>query len=371
MVITIIGILIALLLPAVQAAREAARRMQCGNNLKQVGLAMHTHHDQHGRLPYGWFNGTVSGNYTTGKWTHNGNTWTYFLLPFMEQEGLYDMIDPDGGGLGWTDMYPGKNNVNRTITETSLPAFTCPSNPPLGLCGTYAKGTYAANNGYGPMTEGKDYDLPLKRDMGVFFPYCGDCAPYCKRTGRVATFADFKNGTSNTMLVAEIIAVDRADMRGMLFNPEGVMFQWNYTPNDPTPDQVRMGGCAGINEAPCVGTFSGWFDRTLLMTARSYHPGGVQVVLGDASVQFVSQSIALNVWHAVGSLEPSKDGTIFTGFESLFGRMRGRAFFHRYRGNVLMIQNRIVRNRCFYTRWLRPAVSSWLPAVARRTVSTL
>ena len=117
-VITIIGILIALLLPAVQAAREAARRMQCSNNLKQLGIGFHGFAAANGGFPPRRWNQTMAAN-----GVNNGYTgWGTFLLPFIEQQNLYDAYK-------WEyDFY---DPVNKAVVETNLPIFICPSTPAL------------------------------------------------------------------------------------------------------------------------------------------------------------------------------------------------------------------------------------------------
>src|SRR2546423_13224140 len=115
-VIAIIGVLVALLLPAVQAAREAARRMSCSSNLGQLGLAMHNYHDNHKTLPY-----------TTAAWGPSGivNTidnrgwsWNSFILPYIEQQSIY-------GQINFGDFVPVNNN--RTLLPNPIPVATCPS----------------------------------------------------------------------------------------------------------------------------------------------------------------------------------------------------------------------------------------------------
>jgi prepilin-type N-terminal cleavage/methylation domain-containing protein len=300
-VITIIGILIALLLPAVQAAREAARRSQCANNLKQVGLAMHLHHDQHGCLPYGTLFEHDSASHL------DEATWVFPLLPYMEQQAMFDQVNPQGA-FGFGMATPDCGSYNREVTRTPIGTLICPSNPPLNpnavWAESYARGTYAVNNGYGPMTEYNKSSPPISRDGGVFY------------LNSKTRFADFKNGTSNTMILAEIVAVNGEDERGILHYIEGTVYHYNFTPNSSTSDILRRGACVdGDPNAPCTGVFVNTLDRSVLVTSRSYHPGGVQVVLGDASVHFASQSIASKVWSAVGSLKDTSSTTIFTGFE--------------------------------------------------------
>jgi prepilin-type processing-associated H-X9-DG protein len=97
------------------------------------------------------------------------------------------------------------------------------------------------------------------------------------------------------------------------------LYHWNYTPNDLTPDSLRDGNCVNDDpNAPCVGGLNGFIDhqtRSLILTARSYHSGGVQVLLGDGSVHFANQSINLLVWQVAGTLKDNTKGIIFTGFD--------------------------------------------------------
>ena len=302
-VVTIIGILIALLLPAVQAAREAARRAQCSNNLKQMGLALHMHLAAKGCFPDGWswFSDTTT---NTGG---NEATWITRLLPYVEQAGLDATID-------WTKPFGqvaagDQVEVNRTM----LPMFLCPSNDPVGpiIGGLYARGTYAANNGIGPMHENTFADLPPTRTLGSVTNL--SLAGTFFMNSRL-TPADIADGLSNTAFVSEIRAVPGEDMRGVLHYPEGPFYHHNYTPNSSVPDQIRLDYCVSVAGAPCIGTFDGWPDRMLTMTARSAHSGGVNLLLGDGSVTFVGDSIALNVWQAACTPRAIPGEVTFLGF---------------------------------------------------------
>ena len=123
-VIAIIGVLIALLLPAVQQAREAARRMQCSNNFKQMGLGVHNFHDTYNILPPGGAADQIPYGTSTGgsAW---GSSWMVYLLPYVEQNTMYDRFKL-GGGSGW-----GTNAANNTAAaqNISIDVFQCPSSP--------------------------------------------------------------------------------------------------------------------------------------------------------------------------------------------------------------------------------------------------
>ena len=120
-VITIIGILIALLLPAVQAAREAARRMQCSNNLKQIGLALHNYHTAAGSLPFGASYPYLPGNAA-------GYTWSVAILPYLELQNVYDQLDLTLP-MYWPNVSTKKHTINGEIAKTVLSVFACPTDP--------------------------------------------------------------------------------------------------------------------------------------------------------------------------------------------------------------------------------------------------
>ena len=283
-VITIIGILIALLLPAVQAAREAARRMQCTNNLKQIGAALHMHHEQKGVFPVGHFWGAKCNGNEKGYGAEA--TWITYLLPYIEQNNLDSQINWDYA-FGYAS---GGDRVLRPVTSATIPLFICPSIGPVNLVfdESYVRGNYAGNNGIGPMAEVSA--APTREETGVFF------------INSTTSAASVKDGLSNTAFVAEIVTVAGDDMRGMLHFPEGPLYHHNYTPNSSTYDEVRQGMCMNVQQAPCDdGLFSNSMNRQLTMTARSVHPGGACLLLGDASVHFVSDNISLNTWRAIGT----------------------------------------------------------------------
>jgi prepilin-type N-terminal cleavage/methylation domain-containing protein/prepilin-type processing-associated H-X9-DG protein len=289
-VITIIGILIALLLPAVQAAREAARNMQCSNNLKQIGLAMHSHHSAKNAFP--------PGSYWPPSTANIGGqeaTWITILLPYMEQTGLYGMVD-------WTNVFGAAHSAsqghpNRQVTSVFIPGMRCPSCRPAEELwyDAWARGNYAANNGHGPQAE---WITPVEGRMaGVFF---------LKLSWDGMSSNQISDGLSNTAFASEVLTVPGVvngdqDNRGVMHYPEGPFYHNNHTPNDLTPDWLRPGFCISDPVAPCIDSTFPSLRRSVIMTARSAHPGGVNLLLGDGSARFIRNTISLELWQRLST----------------------------------------------------------------------
>jgi prepilin-type N-terminal cleavage/methylation domain-containing protein len=282
-VIAIIAVLIGLLLPAVQKVREAANRAKCSNNLKQIGLALHNYHDANGSFPPG---------YIELKPLTDRANWITLILPYFEQDNVFKLYDPKST--------VGGSPTNFALNRQKQPVFKCPSDvdlppkiyPPDPTLGPWALGNYLANNGLGPMKSHTE-PLPSVQKPGVFM------------VNSKVRIADIRDGTSNTLLVTECLNVPgegtNEDWRGNLTYPENCLFHWNYTPNTNNPDWLRKGLCVSTPRAPCIGTHSAYSDRNEIVSARSQHSGGVQVLLGDGGVRFVSDNIALATWQALGS----------------------------------------------------------------------
>ena len=299
-VITIIGILIALLLPAVQAAREAARRMQCSNNLKQACLAVHNYHDQHGSLPVGAY-GCCWG------------TWQVAVLPYVEQATLYEAYDQGGKTAAPTDEdHRYYAACNQDVTSQHLSSFTCPSDMPRTIASTVYGGTnlsqhnYAANNGNTGYFD-QDGTGPVNSANGVVFggaPFVMSAAsskPLCFR------FADITDGLSNTLMFAEVIqgqttSSSKLDLRGLTWWGLGSGFETFLPPNSSSPDiMVASDYCQTTSDIPCDPTPYSSPNRPANLAARSRHPGGVNVGLCDGSVRFVGDTIAIYTWQALGT----------------------------------------------------------------------
>jgi prepilin-type N-terminal cleavage/methylation domain-containing protein/prepilin-type processing-associated H-X9-DG protein len=317
-VIAIIGVLIALLLPAVQAARAAARRAACVNNLKQLGVAMHNYHGTNSTFPIGrqGINRAAGdlGYVGDPTGTNHRRTWCLSLLSEVEQGSMFNAIN-----FCWSY----NNVVNETVVSKFIAVYGCPADPnvvadidnlTLGLrqgtymvnygSATYTQDIYPANN---PYTKG-----PAQSAMFLGAPFTLD-----KAYG-VESIID---GTSNTLLMSEIIACVPGstsagaviqDHRGMIFNDDYNchMFMAYTTPNSKTADLVP-GYCMYPyqNNPPCSSpTGNNTNDSTAenngavgYNAARSYHSGGVNTLFADGSVKFMKDSVNLPVWRALAS----------------------------------------------------------------------
>ncbi len=279
-VITIIGILISLLLPAVQSAREAARRMQCSNHLKQWGLALQNYHFSHEWFPYG----SISDGGTATNATQDRKTWVVALWPYIEQSNVAQL---------YNEKIPFWHADNWDARNARVPLYYCPSDRAGHWTANqyhHARGNYVVNYG--------NADFKQSEPQYKAAPF-GDMA---HGQGTRTSAAHFRDGLSNTVLMSEVImAVDDAhmDVRGSILNNHAsCSFMTVNTPNAGIDRTI----CSTANPtlpAPCVhhGTQVGAKN-----SARSLHPGGVSTMRGDGSVHFVSDSIALNVWQALGTI---------------------------------------------------------------------
>lgn len=315
-VIAIIGILVGLLLPAVQAAREAARRMQCSNNLKQIGLATHMYLD------------TYTQRFPAGSWHGTMGTWLVSLLPFVEQTALRNMYTNHGGVESFrTGGARYGAPVNRPVTRTQLSVYTCPSDritaSPNIISGVtfhnyvanYGNTTrgrlspYGVNaNGTPNLWGGAPFIEYINANTGNWPRYYSWIHTDLSRLKYVVKLGDLVDGTSNTLAFSECVQGSNGNLTGFAWWGGGAHFETLLAPNTSQPDVVEQ-SCANpptdpLN-SPCVvrAAASGNVVTTGAEThaARSRHVGGVQTVLCDGSVHFVSSSIDLYTWRALGS----------------------------------------------------------------------
>jgi prepilin-type N-terminal cleavage/methylation domain-containing protein len=291
-VIAIIAVLIALLLPAAQAAREAARRMQCANNLKQVGLAMCNYADAVSTLPpgrkgWGW------------------GTWQMFILPYLDQQPLYNAYNQLGDSLNDVTLdglllYVGP--VNETVTTTRLNTLTCPSDVPNAPLEEVTSHNYACN--YGNTDQYQDPDIFGLLFGGAPFTDIGADPTGATPGQRTVRFADIIDGVSNTLLAAEVVQGQGADQRGFTWSGQCSGITSFLGPNTLSPDVLTVANeCVypfTINP-PCTYENAPGAGPSVLLASRSRHPGGVSAVLGDGSVRFIKNSINLITWRALST----------------------------------------------------------------------
>ena len=289
-VITIIGILIALLLPAVQAAREAARRSQCTNHLKQVGTALHNYEQSFRELPFG-------SSYPV---MNQGATWAMFILPLLEQENLYRQFN---------FKLPLYNAYYQQIIRTPVPTYICPSDPASTNPVFTARGDPGSPN---PDTSaGLWYPTcigPTQPDQCTFCPnptaaannYCcqgcnfgtygwpcgtndGNTVGMFGRYFKGIRFSQVTDGLSNTIMAGETL-------------PSHYMWNGIYMPNFPVVStSIPLNTMIKDN-----GVHTDWWRDS---GYKSMHPGGANLMMGDASVRFVTQSIDYRLYNELGTRE--------------------------------------------------------------------
>jgi prepilin-type N-terminal cleavage/methylation domain-containing protein/prepilin-type processing-associated H-X9-DG protein len=307
-VIAIIAILIGLLVPAVQKVREAANRSSCQNNLKQIGLAMHMYNDTLKRLPAG-----------EGPSGCCWGTWQVLVLPYLEQENAFKLYQNWGGSdavdtgfpsavgttpPGTAGRYGGASNA-MNVTRRRYAVLTCPSdttNAPIGNGPVASGGTsgitshnYAVNYGN---TNYNQANITTPAPAVIF-----ETAPFFRGAAKVWKVTDIVDGTSNTLLVAEVLQGTRADLRGFTWWGPATFFTTYLPPNSTIPDQMNTGaGANGCNNEPQANLPCTLGPNPGILASRSRHSGGVQAVFGDGSVRFINQNITIINWRALSSI---------------------------------------------------------------------
>ncbi|MFN3190264.1 MAG: DUF1559 domain-containing protein [Aureliella sp.] len=345
-VIAIIGVLVGLLLPAVQAARESARRMQCANNMKQLGLALHNYHDAHKTIPT-----TMTGVDSEGGACGSGfYSWLAMILPYVEQDNLYNSIDFNmpmsdrcnyGSSGDYLDYDISPSHPNALAARTMIGTYLCPSDPaaylqPQDNGGQLAPGNYSGNVGWPKLASAPGGSQPIEKQNG-FFGLLNPSTPDPWHVPRIR-FGDITDGLSNTAAVAE----------RKISNIEVVSLPWGggYVPEGTDPNMQSFCGSStrarsvdrwvdycgsvtlsdpGYVEKHGHAWISGWTlaanmymhimpigDRNChiyggeglgnnIVTPGSYHTGGINVLMGDGSVSFRSQSIDTQLWWEMGT----------------------------------------------------------------------
>lgn len=305
--IAIIGLLIALLLPAVQSAREAARRVACGNNVKQWALAMQLHHQSLNCFPY-FSQRRNDPEVNTASGRAHTRSFVVALWPFMDGLSLYNQWNMNDLSNGGTPATAGGMTNSQLIT-TPIAAYCCASDRPNARWAPagstpYLRGNYVVNLGPTRAFVAGSRTAPFgMKSGGSYLSY----VPYR------ATIDHVLDGLSQTLLIAEAASVprdDTSDVRTVLLSEPCAFFTAAAPPNSGT-DRFIAGYCDGsLDRAlPCTGTADDAAEWQFISRAR--HPGGVNAALCDGSVHFIPNSIEPGVWQEMSTM---KSGTGVAGW---------------------------------------------------------
>ncbi|GAB6187907.1 DUF1559 domain-containing protein [Thermopirellula anaerolimosa] len=352
-VIAIIGILIALLLPAVQAAREAARRSQCTNNLKQLGLALQNYHDISLVFPYR--KGGTSGGWPgfTGNWDGNGNRKSGFIpiLPFIEQRALYDQIaagDPTGATNGGTPVAPHgpRGWQGWSVWNDAPDALLCPSDNGY----PDKRGRY---NSYGFSIGDQIENIRDAQDVRGMFAYarCYSMADVTDGTSNTIAMSErlCSNGTPNaeypvsvsarqvehTRAIASPVGGLRATPQVCLNTTDGKYYvagttvqgnRWGNSWTDGQPMYVGITTVLAPNSPSCAEDNARYGDGVhLALPPVSRHPGGVNCVFVDGSVRFISSTIDTGNL-AAGVTQPMSGPSLYGVWGALGSKSGGETY---------------------------------------------
>ncbi len=321
-VIAIIGILVALLLPAVQQAREAARRTQCKDNLHNIGLALHNYLEAHEVFPFGK-GASYPGAPVFARWSQHA-----MILPYIDQAPLYNTIDFSyppatpgmGGVVAFMPAFDNPSGINNAASRSAIEIFTCPSDVAAGTgsAGWPGQNNYAANQG-GWLCDRSDNpalptdNSPNELQTGVFYflSRCGD-RDVIDGMSTTAFFSERLRGSGIPDPQTDMFLVQHQTSLDALFQTCN-----NLNPATATPLTSKWGFSWTMGENCCtlynhvqvpngrtcggVGFPGSMTNMAMQVTASSHHEGGVHLLMGDGAVKFVSENMDLGTWRAIGT----------------------------------------------------------------------
>jgi prepilin-type N-terminal cleavage/methylation domain-containing protein/prepilin-type processing-associated H-X9-DG protein len=317
-VIAILAVVIGLLLPAVQKAREAAARIKCANNFKQIGVAMHNFHHEQGQLPPSvLMHPNVA---SISDYNENfGPNWAVLILPYVEQDNLFKQYFtsikayPTNGDSGWRGM---RSNV--------IKLYVCPSDSGHDVManaagGGWARGNYGGNAGPGMHWSEALVGVAVKRGgiwvdnnpNGFASEYYPSWTAGCRGGGPLVVnggtkLQDLSDGTSTTILVDELrVGWNADDVRGTwAMGQAGASISAGNGRNDgtsPNVSRTTWDDVQGCQDNPPIGMGCHPGLLSHQVTAKSRHPGGVMTCFADGSVRFVSNSVSQRTWFLLHS----------------------------------------------------------------------
>lgn len=337
-VIAIIGILISMLLPAVQSVRQAARRTQCANNMRQIGLAVHNYESANRRFPVNQVG--PGGSNGAGGFEPGYYSWLVPLLPFVEQNNLHQQFNlrinnGDGDGFRISDTHP-----NAAAASTSVPLFLCPSDEPAAdnrVAGLSNPGSsnYAGNIGWPSLASGFSDESRPKKFNGVI-PLEHPSAPIAWHGGSKVSFAQINDGSSNTAMVSERLIQTGNSVREIR-NSDPRLGSRHIVPTQAeTLDRIAERILTSTDQHVVESAFTGrsWSsgyaltaptyvhilgpnanlghfssserEGDFLVSPSSNHPGGVNLVRADGSVSFIDDEIDREAWWALGARDDGR-----------------------------------------------------------------
>jgi prepilin-type N-terminal cleavage/methylation domain-containing protein/prepilin-type processing-associated H-X9-DG protein len=344
-VIAIIGILVALLLPAIQSSRAAAQRTECANKIKQIAMALHNHHSTQGSLPPGVPQCNNRTWYQGGSSQCQGPVWTLNILAELEETTLAQYV-LDGMDVctnvadDLEHAAPNGDVDRRNVSRFTPPAFICPSADPMSAgnrINSFEHDDYTSKGNYVACWGSGDYlsftptlsvppEIEVKRGaFGIVMVDGWEARTVAPKAlgkwkmglGQGTKFAHIKDGASNTLMISEVVSVDSSlDGRGGWVLPTmgSSNFSAKWEPNShgvgvdpetnvslPKHDRIAICDARGIAAGDPMFCETRRTDGQVWAAARSRHPGGVNAAMCDASVRFVIDGIDLKTWRALAT----------------------------------------------------------------------